>query len=236
MNTILQQLQQVHDRIAAAAITCERDIATVQLLAVSKTKPDAAIIAAYEAGQRLFGENYVQEAIDKIQALRDSYPDIIWHLIGPLQSNKTKIVAEHFDWVQTLDRLKTAERLSAQRPAAMAPLNVCLQVNISREPNKSGLLPEDVLALAEEIAQLPRLCLRGLMAIPEATDDEEKLKAQLLELQQLFDTMAQIYPRLDTLSVGMSNDLELAVACGSTLVRVGTAIFGSRNLALETGE
>ncbi|MBU3825770.1 MAG: YggS family pyridoxal phosphate-dependent enzyme [Candidatus Oceanisphaera merdipullorum] len=229
MNTILQQLQQVHDRIAAAALACEREAGTVHLLAVSKTKPIADIKAAYEAGQRQFGENYVQEAIEKIQALATICPDIHWHLIGPLQSNKTKIVAEHFDWVQTVDRLKIAERLSAQRPASMPVLNICLQVNISREPNKSGVLPEDLSVLAAGVAELSHLSLRGLMAIPEATADQEKLTAQLLELQQLFDRMAQIYPTMDTLSVGMSNDLEIAVACGSTLVRVGTAIFGSRN-------
>ena len=229
MNTILQQLQKIHDRIAAASAACLREPHSVQLLAVSKTKPIADIKAAYDVGQRQFGENYVQEAIDKIQTLSASCPEINWHLIGPLQSNKTKIVAEHFDWVQTVDRLKIAERLNNQRPATMAALNICLQVNISREPNKSGILPEDVPALAEAVAELPQLCLRGLMAIPEATLDQEKLTAQLLELQQLFDRMTQIYPTMDTLSVGMSNDLEVAVACGSTLVRVGTAIFGSRN-------
>ncbi|ART80129.1 YggS family pyridoxal phosphate-dependent enzyme [Oceanisphaera avium] len=228
MKTILQQLQQVHDRIAAAAHACDRLPEQVHLLAVSKTKPIAAIEAAYQGGQRQFGENYVQEAIEKIQALSATHLDIEWHLIGPLQSNKTKVVAEYFAWVQTLDRLKIAERLSQQRPAHLAPLQVCLQVNISREANKSGILPEEVAALADKVAQLPQLNLRGLMAIPEATEDTEKLKSQLLELQQLFDRMAQIYSSLDTLSVGMSNDLEIAVACGSTLVRVGTAIFGTR--------
>ena len=229
MNTILQQLHTIHDRITAACVAGLRDAGSVQLLAVSKTKPLLDIEAAYDAGQRQFGENYVQEAIDKIQALQSRCPDINWHLIGPLQSNKTKIVAEHFDWVQTVDRLKTAERLSSQRPDTLPALNICLQVNISREPNKSGVLPEALPVLAEMVAQLPQLCLRGLMAIPEATLDQEKLTAQLLELQQLFDRMTQIYPAMDTLSVGMSNDLEIAVACGSTLVRVGTAIFGSRN-------
>ena len=229
MKTILQQLQQVHDRIAAATAACGRLANGVHLLAVSKTKPQADIEAAYEAGQRQFGENYVQEAIDKIQALRSACPEIIWHLIGPLQSNKTKPVAEHFDWVQTVERLKIAERLSSQRPTTLAPLNICLQVNISREPNKSGVLPEEIPALVAAVVGLPNLCLRGLMAIPEATDNAEKLTAQLLELQQLFDRMAQIHPAMDTLSVGMSNDLEIAVACGSTMVRVGTAIFGSRN-------
>lgn len=229
MNTIAHHLQQVQDRIAKAASECGRHPDEVGLLAVSKTKAAPAVAAAYAAGQRQFGENYVQEAIEKIQALKDKYPDIVWHLIGPLQSNKSRLVAEHFDWVQTLDRLKTARRLSAQRPAGLPPLNVCLQVNISGEASKSGLALSEVPALAEQVARLPGLCLRGLMAIPEATDDGEALRSQLLELKQLFDRMAEKYPGIDTLSMGMSNDLELAVACGSTLVRVGTAIFGSRN-------
>lgn len=228
MNTILQQLQQVHDRIAAATAACHRAADEVQLLAVSKTKPVEDILAAYAAGQRQFGENYVQEAIDKIQALSASCPDICWHLIGPLQANKTRQVAAHFDWVHSVDRLKIAERLSAHRPKQLPPLNICLQINISREANKSGILPQQVAELAAQVAALPGLCLRGVMAIPEATNDNEKLTAQLVELQQLFDRMAEKYPQLDTLSVGMSNDLELAVACGSTLVRIGTAIFGSR--------
>ena len=179
MKTILQQLQQVHERIAAATVACERPANGVHLLAVSKTKPLADIEAAYEAGQRQFGENYVQEAIDKIQALHGTCPEIVWHLIGPLQSNKTKPVAEHFDWVQTVERLKIAERLSSQRPTSLAPLNICLQVNISREPNKSGVLPEEIPALADAVVGLPNLCLRGLMAIPEATDNEEKLTARV---------------------------------------------------------
>ncbi|PSJ44178.1 YggS family pyridoxal phosphate-dependent enzyme [Zobellella taiwanensis] len=229
MNTIAQQLQLVHDRIAGAAARCGRPAADVGLLAVSKTKPAADVAAAYAAGQRQFGENYVQEAVDKIKALRTTCPDIRWHLIGPLQSNKSRLVAEHFDWVHTVDRLKIAQRLSDQRPVHMRPLNICLQVNVSGEASKSGLAPAEVAALAERVDVLPGLCLRGLMTIPEATDDPEILRSQLLELKQLFDRMAEKYPRLDTLSMGMSNDLELAVACGSTLVRVGTAIFGSRN-------
>lgn len=229
MNTIVQHLQLVHDRITAAATACGRREHDIQLLAVSKTKPAADVQAAYAAGQRQFGENYVQEAVDKIKALKTTCPDICWHLIGPLQSNKSRLVAEHFDWVQTVDRLKIAQRLSDQRPVHMRPLNICLQVNVSGEASKSGLLPEQVEALAEQVTELPGLRLRGLMAIPEATGDREKLGAQLLELKQLFDRMAEKHPQLDTLSMGMSNDLELAVACGSTLVRVGTAIFGSRN-------
>lgn len=229
MNTILQQLHLVHDRIAAAATDCDRHPDEVQLLAVSKTKPAADVLTAYQAGQRQFGENYVQEAIDKIQTLKAQCPGICWHLIGPLQSNKTRQVAETFDWVQSVDRLKIAKRLSAQRPGNMRPLNICLQVNISQETNKSGVLPDEAETLAAAIAELPGLCLRGLMAIPEATDNSDKLATQLLELKQLFDRMAEKHPDMDTLSMGMSNDLELAVACGSTLVRVGTAIFGSRN-------
>ncbi|MBL1376931.1 YggS family pyridoxal phosphate-dependent enzyme [Zobellella iuensis] len=229
MNTIVQQLQRVHDRIADAARQCDRNATEIRLLAVSKTRPAADVQAAYAAGQRQFGENYVQEAVDKIRALKTACPAICWHLIGPLQSNKSRLVAEQFDWVQTVDRLKIAQRLSDQRPVHMPPLNICLQVNVSGEANKSGLAPEQVESLAEQVSALPGLCLRGLMTIPEDTGDREKLGAQLLELKQLFDRMAEKYPQLDTLSMGMSNDLELAVACGSTLVRVGTAIFGSRN-------
>ncbi|MBM7455335.1 hypothetical protein HNR62_001195 [Oceanisphaera litoralis] len=229
MNTIVEHLQQVHARIADAAAICERSPHDIQLLAVSKTKPAADVQAAYAAGQRQFGENYVQEAVDKIAALKADCPDIRWHLIGPLQSNKSRLVAEAFDWVQSVDRLRIAQRLSAQRPGNMRPLNICLQVNISGEDSKSGLPPEQVEALAQHISQLPGLCLRGLMAIPEATDNSDRLKTQLLELKHLFDRMAAKYPQMDTLSMGMSKDLELAVACGSTLVRVGTAIFGSRN-------
>lgn len=229
MNTILQQLHQVQDRITAAATAHQRSPDSVQLLAVSKTKAIPAILAAYQAGQRQFGENYVQEALDKIIALRDDCSDISWHLIGPLQSNKTRAVAEHFDWVQSVDRLKIAQRLNEQRPADLTPLNICLQVNISQEANKSGVLPEQVAALAEQVSQLPNLRLRGLMAIPEATDNVAHLTAQLVELKQLFDRMAEKHSTMDTLSMGMSNDLELAIGCGSTLVRVGTAIFGARH-------
>ena len=229
MNTIVQHPQKVHDRITAAATICDRSPDDVQLLAVSKTNPAADVLSAYGAGQRRFGENYVQEAVDKISALKTECPGICWHLIGPLQSNKSRQVAESFDWVQSVDRLRIAQRLSAQRPGNMRPLNICLQVNVSGEDNKSGLPLDQVEALAQEVSQLPGLCLRGLMAIPEATDNSDRLKTQLLELKQLFDRMAEKYPQMDTLSMGMSKDLELAVACGSTLVRVGTAIFGSRN-------
>lgn len=229
MTTILQQLYQVQTRIAAAITAHQRRPDSVQLLAVSKTKAASSILTAYQAGQRQFGENYVQEALDKIIALRDDCPEISWHLIGPLQSNKTRAVAEHFDWVQSVDRLKIAQRLNEQRPADLAPLNICIQVNISQEANKSGVLPEQVAELAEQVSQLPNICLRGLMAIPEATDKVAQLTAQLVELKQLFDRMTEKYSTVDTLSMGMSNDLELAIECGSTLVRVGTAIFGTRH-------
>ena len=229
MSTIAQHLQNVHARMADAASQAGRSPHDITLLAVSKTKPAGDVEAAFAAGQRWFGENYVQEAVDKITTLKKRCPDIVWHLIGPLQSNKSRLVAEHFDWVQTVDRLKIAQRLNDQRPPHMRPLNICLQVNISGEASKSGLSPAEAEALADEVAALPRLCLRGLMAIPEATDNSDTLRAQLLELKHLFDRMQKKHPQMDTLSMGMSNDLELAVACGSTLVRVGTAIFGSRN-------
>ncbi|WP_344959100.1 YggS family pyridoxal phosphate-dependent enzyme [Zobellella aerophila] len=229
MNNIAQHLQLVQDRIAKAASESSRPLGDIHLLAVSKTKPIADIEQAYAAGQRQFGENYVQEAIEKIQQLTHKYPDMRWHLIGPLQSNKSRQVAEHFDWVQTVDRLKIAQRLSEQRPSHLPPLNICLQVNVSGESSKSGLIPAEALALAASLADLPGLRLRGLMAIPEHTDDVARLESQFLELKQLFDRMAEIYPDVDTLSMGMSEDLEMAVACGSTLVRVGTAIFGTRN-------
>ena len=229
MSTIAQHLQDVNARMQAAAEQAGRPAHHINLLAVSKTKPAEDVKTAYAAGQRSFGENYVQEAVDKITSLKQSCPDAVWHLIGPLQSNKTRLVAEHFDWVQTVDRLKIAQRLNDQRSAHMSPLNLCLQVNVSGEASKSGLAPADAETLADEIAHLPNLCLRGLMAIPEATDNSETLRAQLLELKHLFDRMQKKHSGMDTLSMGMSNDLELAVACGSTLVRVGTAIFGSRN-------
>ncbi|WP_116475171.1 YggS family pyridoxal phosphate-dependent enzyme [Zobellella maritima] len=229
MKNIAQHLQLVQDRIAKAASESSRPVDDIHLLAVSKTKPIADIEQAYAAGQRQFGENYVQEAIEKIQQLTHKYPDMCWHLIGPLQSNKSRQVAEHFDWVQTVDRLKIAQRLSEQRPSHLPPLNICLQVNVSGETSKSGLAPAEALSLAASISDLPGLRLRGLMAIPEHTDEVARLESQFLELKQLFDRMAEIYPDVDTLSMGMSEDLEMAVACGSTLVRVGTAIFGTRN-------
>ncbi len=228
MATIKENIQEVHRRLAKACTDGARPPSAVRLLVVSKTFDAAAVREAHAAGERAFGENYVQEALDKIAALADLRAGIEWHLIGPLQSNKTRVVAESFDWVHTVDRLKIAQRLSEQRPEGLAPLQVCLQVNISGEASKSGLRPEEVPALAAQIAQLPRLRLRGLMAIPEPAGD---LEAQRRPHRQLAELLRQLQAQgldLDTLSMGMSADLEAAVLEGATLVRVGSAIFGSR--------
>ena len=198
----------------------------VTLLAVSKTFGADAVRAAAAAGQRAFGENYIQEGVEKIAALRDL--GLMWHCIGPIQSNKTRLVAEHFDWVHTVDRLKIAERLSAQRPADRPPLNVCIQVNIDGGANKSGVAPGDALALARAVAALPQLKLRGLMSIPEIAPDFEAARAVHASARALFDQLNADGLGLDTLSMGMSDDLEAAIAAGSTMVRIGTAIFGSR--------
>ncbi|MER2493605.1 YggS family pyridoxal phosphate-dependent enzyme [Catenovulum sediminis] len=198
-----------------------------ELLAVSKTKPKEDVITAYHAGQRKFGENYVQEGVEKIAALQ-SYTDIEWHFIGPLQSNKTKPVAEYFDWVQSIDRLKIAKRLNDQRPANKGPLNVCIQVNISNEANKSGVVLEELEALAQQVAQLPELKLRGLMAIPLKTHDTMELSEMFIALQKAFINLKDKYPTIDTLSMGMTADMQLAIKNGSTMVRIGTAIFGAR--------
>ena len=230
MSDIAQHLLQVQTRIAEAAALVGRSASEIQLLAVSKTKPLAAVLAAYQAGQRRFGESYAQEAVQKVQALRDAgVSDIEWHFIGPLQSNKTRPIAEHFDWVDSVDRLKIAERLNAQRPDALPPLNICIQVNISGESQKSGTTEAQVLDLATRIHQFPRLKVRGLMAIAENTEDDAVLKQSFLRLQQLFGTLQQQFPSMDTLSMGMTHDLEVAVACGSSQVRIGTAIFGARD-------
>jgi len=230
MSDIAQHLLQVQTRIAEAAAQVGRSASEIQLLAVSKTKPLAAVLAAYRAGQRRFGESYAQEAVQKVQALRDAgVSDIEWHFIGPLQSNKTRPIAEHFDWVDSVDRLKIAERLNAQRPDDLPPLNICIQLNISGESQKSGTTEAQVLDLATRIHQFPRLKLRGLMAIAENTEDDAVLKQSFLRLQQLFGTLQQQFPSMDTLSMGMTHDLEVAVACGSSQVRIGTAIFGARD-------
>lgn len=229
MSSISSKLQQVSGRIAAACVAAQRPVQSVTLLAVSKTQPAEAVREAFEAGQRAFGENYVQEALDKQLALADLRPTIAWHLIGPLQSNKTRVVAEAFDWVHSIDRLKLAERLSAQRPHWLAPLNVCIQVNVSGEASKSGVAPADVLALAQGIVALPRLALRGLMSIPEPTPDAQLLRQRHRAVADLAQQLqASLGRPLDTLSMGMSDDLEAAIAEGSTLVRVGTAVFGAR--------
>ena len=225
---IAQHLDEVRQRIAAIAASAGRDAASVRLLAVSKTFPASDVRAAFDAGQRAFGENYVQESVAKIAELGDLRGEIEWHFIGPLQSNKTKVVAENFDWVHSIDRLKIAERLSDQRAEDAAPLNVCLQVNVSGEASKSGVAPEEVLTLARAIAALPRLTLRGLMAIPEPAATLDEQRAPHRRLRELLDALRADGLELDTLSMGMSADLEAAVLEGATMVRIGTAIFGAR--------
>ena len=220
MRSIHDNLQAVRQRIASAAAAAGRDPEKVTLLAVSKTHPAALIEQALAAGQRAFGENYVQEAIDKMAVLPAG---IEWHLIGPLQSNKTRAVAERFDWVHSVESEKIARRLSGQRSGKLPPLNVLIQVNVSGEGTKSGVSPADVEALSLSISKMPRLRLRGLMAIPEPGAD----RARYRELKALYEKLKDRF-RFDTLSVGMSDDLELAIAEGATLVRIGTAIFGSR--------
>jgi pyridoxal phosphate enzyme (YggS family) len=219
MKAIGENLQAVRERIGRAAEAARRDARSVSLLAVSKTHPPVLVAEAYAAGQQAFGENYVQEAIEKMAAL----PELEWHLIGPLQSNKTKLVAERFDWVQTLDREKVARRLSEQRPATVAPLNVLIQVNASGEATKSGVAFNELANLAKVVSTLPRLRLRGLMAIPEPGAPRERYR----EVRDAYRDLAEAFG-FDTLSMGMSDDLELAIAEGATMVRVGTAIFGQR--------
>jgi pyridoxal phosphate enzyme (YggS family) len=228
MSSVEAKLQQVRTRIATACETSQRPVQSVTLLAVTKTFGPQAVRDALAAGQHAFGENYVQEALEKIESLADVREQLEWHLIGPLQSNKTRVVAEHFDWVHTIDRLKLAERLSAQRPEHLPPLQVCLQVNISGEASKSGVAPEDTLALAEAVCGLPRLRLRGLMAIPEPEGDFEAQRAPHRALARLLFDLNAAGQVLDTLSMGMSADLEAAIAEGATIVRVGSAIFGDR--------
>lgn len=230
MTTIETNLQQVRSRMAAACAQAERDVNAVTLLAVSKTFGPDAVANALAAGQTAFGENYIQEGVEKILSLRASHPQaaITWHCIGPVQSNKTRLVATHFDWVQSVDRLKIAQRLSEQRPDGLQPLQVCLQVNVDGGANKSGVTPAELPALALAVAALPNLRLRGLMCIPEPADG---FAAQVLVFQQartLFDQLNAQGLRLDTLSMGMSEDLDAAIAAGSTMVRVGRAVFGQR--------
>jgi len=223
------KLQQVQARIVTACTAAGRDPASVHLLAVSKNFDADAVRQALEADQRAFGENYVQEGVAKIEALAALRGSIEWHCIGPLQSNKTRVVAANFDWVHSIDRLKIAERLAEQRPAELPPLQVCLQVNVDGGANKSGVAPSELLALARGVAALPRLRLRGLMAIPEPAEGFEAQRALFMRARALFDQLRDAGLALDTLSLGMSADLEAAVAAGSTMVRIGTAIFGSRS-------
>jgi PLP dependent protein len=233
MVMIDDNLQQVRTQLRVACTDCGRNPDEVRLLAVSKTQAPQAVRLAYAAGQRAFGENYVQEGVEKIGALAD-LQGIEWHMIGPVQSNKTRVVAENFSWVQSLDRLKTAERLSAQRPDAMPALQVCLQVNIDGGANKSGVVPSEALALAAAVASLPRLQLRGIMVIPEPTTDLIAAKQVLTWTKALFLQIKALYPGCDTLSMGMSADMALAVQHGSTMVRVGSAIFGARVASSKT--
>ncbi|MEH8029760.1 YggS family pyridoxal phosphate-dependent enzyme [Gallibacterium anatis] len=227
---IAQNLAHIRQQIADCHPTQE-----VTLLAVSKTKPFADILKAYHAGQRQFGENYVQEGVEKIQlAQQQNLNDITWHLIGPLQSNKTRIVAEHFDWVQTIDRVKIAERLSQQRPDHLQALQVLIQINISDENSKSGITPQQMEELAQQIINLPKLQLRGLMAIPAPTEDINQQTAVFNQMKVLLQQLQQRFPqqKIDTLSMGMTDDMQTAIACGSTMVRIGTAIFGKRNYSV----
>lgn len=231
MTEIKANLKQVRDHIECAAQKCDRNPNDITLLAVSKTKPIAAVQAAIEAGQRQFGENYVQEGTEKAQYFAQTpYADeLVWHFIGPLQSNKSRLVAENFQWVHSVDRLKIARRLSEQRPSHLPPLNVLIQINTSGEASKSGINEDELIALAHDIAQLPNLTLRGLMSIPERADDYDSQLHAFQTLAKAQETLKTTFPQLDTLSMGMSGDLEAAVAAGSTLVRIGTAIFGARD-------
>jgi pyridoxal phosphate enzyme (YggS family) len=241
-------LKQIRERIAQTCQRAGRQADSVLLIAVSKTFPAEAVVQAANAGQRHFGENYLQEAVDKIARVKEMAPalsdgdvdanSLIWHFIGPLQSNKTRAVAEHFEWVHSIEREKVARRLSEQRPAQLPPLNVCIQVNVSGEQTKSGVTPEEALPLAAVIAGLPNLRLRGLMSIPEATEDISLQRQRFARLRSLLQQLNQVrtasQPALDTLSMGMSADMEAAILEGATMVRIGTAIFGSRTTQAVT--
>ncbi|MEK8086052.1 YggS family pyridoxal phosphate-dependent enzyme [Aquabacterium sp. A3] len=228
MATIAENLQRVTDRISQACSRFGRSADSVTLLAVSKTFPGVTVREAFAAGQRRFGENYVQEGVAKVAELADLRDQLEWHLIGPLQSNKTRVVAETFDWVHTVDRLKVAERLNEQRPIDLPPLQVCIQVNTSGEDSKHGIPPSEALPLAQAVRSLPRLRLRGVMALPAPSADPRAQAEQLSRVRAVFDSLTAAGIPLDTLSMGMSQDLEEAIAQGSTLVRVGTALFGER--------
>jgi pyridoxal phosphate enzyme (YggS family) len=228
MQTIAERLNSARKGIQQAATNAHRPPNSVKLLAVSKTKPVSDIMDAYNAGQRLFGENYVQEGVEKTKELAH-LSDIEWHMIGPIQSNKTKVVAEHFDWVQSVDREKIARRLNEQRPDNLAPLNICIQLNIDDEDSKSGVKPEALDELVSFIQSQDKLKLRGLMAIPKANPTEEEQQRTFGKLKELFDHYHTSLSNFDTLSVGMSGDMVEAIENGSTMVRIGTAIFGKRN-------
>ena len=233
MTTIANNLQQLLGRIAQACTAAGRAPDSVSLLAVSKTFGAESVVQAAAAGQRAFGENYIQEGVEKIAAVGRAFaPALQWHCIGPIQSNKTRLVAEHFDWVHTVDRIKTAERLSAQRPDHLPPLQVCIQVNIDGGPTKSGVAPSDTLELVRAVAKLPRLRVRGLMSIPDHAPDFEAQLAIHTSARRLFDQISALgepgFEGFDTLSMGMTADLEAAIHAGSTLVRVGTGVFGGR--------
>lgn len=230
MNDIAHNLAQVRDKISAAATRCGRASEEVTLLAVSKTKPASAIAEAIDAGQRMFGENYVQEGVEKIRHFRENGTvDLQWHFIGPLQSNKSRLVAEHFDWCHTVDRLRIAARLSEQRPVDMPPLNILIQINISDEHSKSGITLDALDELAAQVSELPGLTLRGLMAIPAPEPDYDRQFAVARQMAIAFGALKTRYPTVDTLSLGMTDDMAAAIAAGSTMVRIGTAIFGARD-------
>jgi len=231
MSYMAEKLQAVTAQIVAAARNAGRDPSEIALLAVSKTISPDVLLEAHAAGQRAFGENYLQEALDKMAALKERAAGIEWHFIGPIQSNKTRPIAEHFQWVHSVDRLKIAQRLSEQRPAALPPLNICIQVNVSGEASKSGCSPQELPALAQAVAGLPRLRLRGLMAIPEPAASEAEQRRPLRQLRELAEQLRVQGLAIDTLSMGMSADLAAAITEGATMVRIGTAIFGERHYA-----
>ncbi|ENG5982957.1 YggS family pyridoxal phosphate-dependent enzyme [Vibrio alginolyticus] len=231
MSSIQQNIEHITSQIRYDEQKCGRTPESVQLLAVSKTKPVEAILEAYQAGQTSFGENYVQEGVSKVQHFAEHYPDnrIEWHFIGPIQSNKSRLVAEHFDWVHTIDRTKIAQRLNDQRPSELKPLQVLIQVNTSGEASKSGVTEAEVFELAELISRLPNLTLRGLMSIPANVSDYESQLHEFQKLATLKQTLEAQFPEIDTLSMGMSGDMTAAIEAGSTMVRIGTAIFGARD-------
>ncbi|MCF7372681.1 YggS family pyridoxal phosphate-dependent enzyme [Vibrio sp. J2-3(2022)] len=231
MSSIQQNIEHITSQIRYDEQKCGRTPESVQLLAVSKTKPVEAILEAYQAGQSAFGENYVQEGVSKVQHFAEHYPDnrIEWHFIGPIQSNKSRLVAEHFDWVHTIDRTKIAQRLNDQRPSELKPLQVLIQVNTSGEASKSGVTEAEVFELAELISRLPNLTLRGLMSIPANVSDYESQLHEFQKLATLKQTLEAQFPEIDTLSMGMSGDMTAAIEAGSTMVRIGTAIFGARD-------